>query len=189
MIIAPVALVAFLPILLVAAVAIKITSPGSVLFRQLRSGRDGKPFNVFKLRTMCLNAENQRNDLLVQNEQDGPAFKIEHDPRITPVGRFLRRTCIDELPQLWNVVKGEMTLVGPRPLPCHESAECQGWERRRLEVTPGLTGIWQVEGGTRVSFAEWMRMDIRYINSRRISGDLMLLWRTATKVVMQRASH
>lgn len=177
------------PLLLLTAAAVKLTSPGPILFRQWRGGWGGRPFLVYKFRTMCVDAESQQASLLASNEQDGPAFKMKDDPRITSIGRYLRRSCLDELPQFWNVIKGDMTLVGPRPLPCRETDECHGWERRRLEVTPGLTCIWQVDGGTRVSFAEWMRMDIRYINSRRIANDLNLLWRTAAKVILQRASH
>ncbi|QDU93060.1 sugar transferase [Lignipirellula cremea] len=176
------------PILLLAAVLIKLTSPGPIVFTQPRDGLGGRPFLIYKFRTMYIDAEARKAALREFSEQDGPAFKMQNDPRITPLGSFLRKSCIDELPQLWNVLKGEMSLVGPRPLPCDESAGCQGWQRRRLEVTPGLTCIWQLDGGRRVSFAEWMRMDIRYIGRRGPLEDVQLIARTAFRVLTHRAS-
>jgi len=180
---AAIGMVLLLPLLVVVAVAIKITSPGPILFRQQREGRGGKCFTMYKFRSMVVDAEARKRELLVLNEQDGPAFKIGNDPRVTALGRFLRSTSIDELPQLWNVLKGEMSLVGPRPLPCEESEACMGWYRRRLEVTPGLTCIWQVKGRSRVSFADWVRMDVRYIHSRSLMYDLKLLAQTVFVVL------
>jgi lipopolysaccharide/colanic/teichoic acid biosynthesis glycosyltransferase len=177
------------PLLLVAAVAIKATSPGPVLFRQRRRGLGGKPFTMLKLRTMHVDAETQRDDLLRRNEQDGPAFKIADDPRVTRVGRFLRRTSLDELPQLWNVLRGEMSLVGPRPLPCAEADACDHWQRRRLDVTPGLTCIWQVHGRSRVTFAEWMRMDLNYVRHRAPLVDLKILLATVPAVLSRRGAR
>jgi lipopolysaccharide/colanic/teichoic acid biosynthesis glycosyltransferase len=131
-----------------------------------------------------------KEQLRALSQQDGPAFKIKNDPRITLAGRYLRKTCIDELPQLWNVVIGDMTLVGPRPLPCDEADACENWERRRLDVTPGLTCIWQVRSGRScIPFSEWMRMDLRYIRGRSPAQDLKLLWKTFVAVVLHRASH
>jgi lipopolysaccharide/colanic/teichoic acid biosynthesis glycosyltransferase len=182
-------LVLLSPIMLAAAIVVKLTSRGPVLFSQRRDGIGGRPFTIYKFRTMHVDAEAKKAELRPLSEQDGPAFKLHHDPRITPLGRLLRRTCIDELPQLWNVLRGDMSLVGPRPLPCDESRGCDGWQRRRLDVTPGLTCIWQVDGGSKVTFAEWMRMDIRYITTRKFWRDAKLLLKTAVKVVMQRASH
>jgi len=182
-------LIAAAPVMLAAAIAIKLDSPGRVVFTQVRAGLGGRPFNIYKFRTMTVGAEDLKHALRANSEQDGPAFKIKNDPRITRVGRYLRRTCIDEFPQFWNVLKGDMSLVGPRPLPCDESEECQDWQRRRLTVTPGLTCIWQVSGGMRIPFVEWMRMDIRYIRSRRLLHDLRLLWATLIAVVFHRASH
>ncbi|MEX0819615.1 MAG: sugar transferase [Pirellulaceae bacterium] len=182
-------LIAALPLMVAAAIAIKLTSPGPILFTQVRAGLGGRPFRIYKFRTMTVGAEELKHTLRVDSEQDGPAFKIKDDPRVTRVGRYLRRTCIDEFPQFWNVLKGDMSLVGPRPLPCDESEECEVWQRRRLSVTPGLTCIWQVSGGMRVPFVEWMRMDIRYIRSRRLLQDLKLLWATLVAVVFHRASH
>ena len=180
---ATVGLIALAPLLVLVAVAVKVSSPGTVFFRQWRSGRGGKRFLLIKFRSMVAGAESKKQDLMGQNEQDGPAFKIKADPRITPLGRFLRATSIDELPQLWNVLTGNMSLVGPRPLPCHESAECRGWQRRRLDVTPGLTCIWQIKGRSKVSFADWMRMDIQYIRKRSLWLDLKLVLQTAPAVL------
>ena len=174
------------PLLLGTAVVIKCTSPGPILFRQLRSGLGSQPFRMIKFRSMVIDAEARQKDLMALNEQDGPAFKIKSDPRVTSIGRFIRATSIDELPQLWNVLVGEMSLVGPRPLPCHESDACRGWQRQRLSATPGLTCIWQLTGRSMVTFAEWMRMDIRYIRSRTLGHDLSLLFRTAFTLLLRR---
>ena len=166
------------PLLLLVGLLVKATSEGPVLFRQQRTGLGGKPFTILKFRTMRIGAEEEKAALLSQSEQDGPAFKMKDDPRITSVGGFLRRTSIDELPQLWNVLRGDMTLVGPRPLPCKEIDSCSNWQRRRLDVTPGLTCTWQVSGRSMVSFSEWMRLDLDYIQRRSASGDLSLIVRT-----------
>jgi lipopolysaccharide/colanic/teichoic acid biosynthesis glycosyltransferase len=176
------------PLLAVVAVAIKLTSPGPVFFRQRRDGLGGKPFMMIKFRTMYEDAEARKAQLLHLSEQDGPAFKMAEDPRVTPLGRFLRRTCIDELPQLWHVLRGEMSLVGPRPMDSKESQECTPWQRRRLDVTPGVTCIWQAHGGREVSFADWMRMDIRYASRRTVWQDVKLIWHTLLAVICRRAS-
>jgi len=181
-------LIMLAPVLAATALMVRFTSPGPVIFRQQRLGLGGRPFWLYKFRTMCADAEQKKAALLEQNEQDGPAFKIKADPRVTPVGKFLRKSCIDELPQLWNILKGDMTLVGPRPLPGDEMAGCEQWERRRLDVTPGMTCIWQA-GGRRVSFPDWMRMDIRYLRHRTLWKDIKLIWKTFLKVVFFRASH
>ena len=130
---------------------------------------------MLKFRSMVVDAEAKKKELLALNEQDGPAFKLRSDPRVTWIGKFLRSTSIDELPQLWNVLKGEMSLVGPRPLPCDETANCRSWHRRRIDVTPGLTCIWQLKGRSTVSFDEWVRMDICYIRKLSLAGDIKLL--------------
>lgn len=176
------------PLLAVVSLAVKLTSSGPVFFRQKRSGLGGRPFTIYKFRTMVVDAEARKRQLLSMNEQDGPAFKIKCDPRVTRLGRFLRKTSIDELPQLWNVLQGDMSLVGPRPLPCEESEACQGWLRRRLDVTPGLTCIWQVRGRSAVSFAEWVRMDAQYIRSRSLWTDVKLLWLTIPAVLFRRGA-
>jgi len=185
---ASVGLALLLPLFVIVTVATRLTSSGPAIFKQSRSGLAGKPFMMYKFRTMVVDAEAKKQDLLAQSEQDGPAFKIQNDPRITRLGALLRKTSIDELPQLWNVLKGDMTLVGPRPLPCSETAACTGWHRRRLDVTPGLTCIWQVEGRSRVTFAEWVRMDIRYIGSRSVIRDLVLLVRTVGVVLLRKGA-
>jgi lipopolysaccharide/colanic/teichoic acid biosynthesis glycosyltransferase len=177
------------PLLLMIAAAIKTTSRGPVLFRQQRAGLGGAPFHIYKFRTMVVDADRKKRDLRPQSEQDGPAFKLRADPRVTPVGRFLRATSLDELPQFWNVLVGDMSLVGPRPLPVEESDECEPWHRVRLDVTPGITGIWQVHGRSRVSFAEWMRMDICYIRRRNLWTDLKILLATVPAVVLRRGAH
>lgn len=177
------------PLLLLTAIAIRFSSPGPILFAQRREGLGGRIFTMYKFRTMCTDAEALKASLRALSEQDGPAFKLTNDPRVTPLGRFLRRTCIDELPQLWNVLRGEMSLVGPRPLPVDESRRCKPWQRRRLAVKPGLTCIWQVDGGVDVTFDEWMRMDLQYAASRTPVQDVRLLWKTFTKVLMRRASR
>ncbi len=186
---ATVGLVALSPLLLATAAAIKLTSPGPVLFRQMRDGLGGRQFKINKFRTMVANAEALKASLRQDSEQDGPAFKMEHDPRITSLGRWMRKTCVDELPQLWNVLAGDMSLVGPRPLDSKEMARTGWWERRRLLVTPGLTCIWQVDGKSQVTFKEWMRMDIRYMSDRTFAGDLGLILRTAGNIVLHRGSH
>lgn len=166
------------PVLFFVGVAVKVTSKGPILFRQQRTGLGGKPFTILKFRTMRLGAEEEKAALLSQSEQDGPAFKMARDPRITSIGGFLRRSSLDELPQLWNVLRGDMTLVGPRPLPCEEIDSCTNWQRRRLDVTPGLTCTWQVSGRSMVSFSEWMRLDLDYIQRRSAKGDMSLIVRT-----------
>jgi lipopolysaccharide/colanic/teichoic acid biosynthesis glycosyltransferase len=182
-------LVVLSPVFLGIALAVKLSSPGPVFFGQWRSGRGGKPFWMWKFRSMVHDAEDGKKELLDRNEQDGPAFKIKHDPRVTRLGRFLRATSLDELPQLWNVLKGEMSLVGPRPLPCAETEGCVSWQRQRLDVTPGLTCIWQVRGRSTVSFAEWMRMDVQYVRTCSLGHDLKLLVLTVPAVLLRRGAH
>lgn len=177
------------PLMLGAALAVKLSSPGPALFKQARAGRLGKRFTMYKFRTMVVDAEAKQQELLALNEQDGPAFKLAADPRVTRLGRFLRTTSIDELPQLLNVLKGEMSLVGPRPLPCHESEACQPWQRRRLDVTPGLTCIWQVKGRSQVSFADWCRMDLQYVASRSLLRDVTLIALTVPAVLLRKGAR
>jgi lipopolysaccharide/colanic/teichoic acid biosynthesis glycosyltransferase len=182
-------LVLSVPLIFLAAIAIKRESRGPVFFRQRRAGLGGKPFMIYKLRTMVPDAEQRKGQLAALNEQDGPAFKLSNDPRTTKMGRFLRRTSLDELPQFWNVLRGEMTLVGPRPLPVPESNACKPWQRRRLIVTPGITCIWQIYGRSRVSFTEWIRMDLRYIRDRHFLEDVKLLLLTVPAVLMRRGAR
>jgi lipopolysaccharide/colanic/teichoic acid biosynthesis glycosyltransferase len=182
-----VGLVLLAPLLIATAIAIRWTSPGPVFFTQKRDGLGGKPFMIYKFRSMRVGADAEKAALRAQSEQDGPAFKLANDPRVTPIGRFLRKSCIDELPQLWNVLRGEMSLVGPRPLDSREMARCLGWERRRLQVTPGLTCIWQVYGKPKsVPFKDWMRMDIRYLRARTFLHDIHLVLNTVFSVALSR---
>lgn len=183
------ALVLLLPVMLMAALAVRISSPGPILFVQRRHGLGGRTFKIYKFRTMIVNADDLKAQLRSRSEQDGPAFKLKHDPRVTRIGNFLRRSSIDELPQLLNVLRGEMSLVGPRPLPCDESSACLHWQKKRLNVTPGLTCIWQVKGRSRVSFDEWMRMDLEYVRRRGILHDLRLLAQTVWVVLSRRGAY
>ncbi len=172
------------PILAILAAMIKFSSTGPVVFSQWREGHGGRLFRIYKLRTMCADAHQYQLSLRDLSEQDGPAFKMRHDPRTTSIGRFLRRTSLDELPQLWNVLVGDMSLVGPRPLPARESRQCLPWQRQRLLVLPGLTCIWQVKGRNTVTFVEWMRMDLQYVRQRSLLGDLRLLLATGPSILL-----
>lgn len=174
------------PVIGLAAVAVKMTSPGPAFFTQEREGRGGKRFRILKLRTMTPDAEQRKHELRRHSEQDGPAFKMRSDPRTTRVGRLLRWSSIDELPQLWNVLRGEMSLVGPRPLPTDESQACENWQRRRLDVTPGMTCTWQVSGRGKVRFDDWVRMDLRYVSRQSIWHDIGLVLATLPSLVLQR---
>lgn len=187
-IVAGLGLAALVPFLPIVALAIKVTSPGPVFFKQRRAGLGGQPFVMWKLRTMVADAEALKTELMARNEQNGPAFKIKRDPRVTTLGRNLRATSIDELPQLWNVLRGDMSLVGPRPLPCGESDKCEPWQRRRLDVVPGLTCIWQVRGRSAVSFDEWVRMDVEYIETQSLVADFRLLLATVPAVVLRKGA-
>jgi lipopolysaccharide/colanic/teichoic acid biosynthesis glycosyltransferase len=178
------ALIVLSPVFLVAAAMVKFSSPGPVLFVQRRAGLGGKPFPIYKFRTMRVGADAEKAMLRQFSEQDGPAFKLTNDPRVTKWGQILRSTSIDELPQLLNVIKGDMSLVGPRPLPIEESDECETWHRHRLDVTPGITCIWQVTGRSTVSFSEWVRMDIEYIKSMSLRKDVELLAMTVPSVLL-----
>jgi lipopolysaccharide/colanic/teichoic acid biosynthesis glycosyltransferase len=182
-------MILFSPIFALAALAIKLTSPGPAIYTQKRSGLGGKPFLIYKFRTMIVGAEKQQAELRKLNEQDGPAFKLTHDPRVTRVGHFLRKSSIDELPQLWNILRGEMSLVGPRPLPIAEQEGCEQWQRHRLNVTPGITCIWQVKGRSQVSFAEWVRMDVEYIRRRTILHDMVILFSTIPSVLLRKGAR
>lgn len=181
------ALLVLSPLLGLIALIIKVASPGPVLFVQMRSGRGGRPFPMYKFRSMVVDAEAKKRNLLALNEQDGPAFKMENDPRITNLGRYLRATSLDELPQLWNVLRGEMSLVGPRPLPLSESAACTNWQRQRMDVTPGLTCFWQIKDRrAKIPFVDWARMDIQYAGRRSLGLDLYLIARTVLFILRRK---
>jgi exopolysaccharide biosynthesis polyprenyl glycosylphosphotransferase len=174
------------PLFLVIAAAIKLSSPGPVLFRQQRAGLHGRPFEMLKFRTMNSDAEQRRVDLMELNEMKGPVFKITNDPRITPLGRFLRRTSLDEFPQLVNVLRGEMSLVGPRPLPVYEVEMFErAVHRRRLSMKPGLTCLWQIRGRNSVTnFDDWVRMDLEYIDNWSLILDFYIILRTIPTVLL-----
>jgi lipopolysaccharide/colanic/teichoic acid biosynthesis glycosyltransferase len=180
-----IAVVALAPVLIAIAVLIKLDSPGPVLFRQLRAGRGGRPFQMLKFRSMVEGADGQKDGLRHLNEADG-VFKIARDPRITPVGRWLRHMHLDELPQLLNVLRGEMSLVGPRPLPLDEARAIQGWYRDRLEVRPGITGYWQVLGSARVPAREMVKLDYLYVANWSLWSDVRLMLRTVPVVLRRR---
>ncbi len=179
-------LIASSPLLVLIGAIIKLTSPGPVFFTQLREGMGGRRFRMYKFRSMRNGADQDQSALRAYSVQDGPAFKMWHDPRTTWIGRFLRQTSLDELPQLWNVLVGDMSLVGPRPLPVDESLQCTPWQRRRLAVLPGLTCVWQVRGRSTVSFEDWMRMDLEYLRFRSFSFDLRLMLSTIPTLVLKR---
>jgi exopolysaccharide biosynthesis polyprenyl glycosylphosphotransferase len=177
-----------MPVIVLAALAIKITSPGSVLFKQKRIGLNGRIFTLYKFRTMIADAHERLGEVSHLNTMSGPVFKAKADPRITSVGRILRKFSLDELPQLWNVLKGDMSLVGPRPPIPEEVRSYHRWQRRRLSMKPGLTCLWQVNGRNNVDFDRWMRMDLQYIDNWSPSLDLKILLRTIPAVLLGRGA-
>jgi len=167
------------PLFVLLAFIIKVEEPrGPIIFKQIRIGKDGQAFYMYKFRSMVTNAEDLKVLLCNQNEATGPVFKIKHDPRVTKVGRFIRKTSIDELPQLLNVLKGEMSLVGPRPPLPDEVEKYTSYERQRLGVTPGLTCYWQVSGRSNISFERWVELDLKYIKERNLFIDIKLIFKT-----------
>ncbi|HET6897208.1 MAG TPA: sugar transferase, partial [Vicinamibacteria bacterium] len=186
---AALALVVLAPVLLVLATLVKLTSRGPVLFTQERGGLNGRPFRMLKFRTMRVGAERERDQLLALNQMDGPVFKIDNDPRVTRFGRFLRRSSLDELPQLFNVLLGHMSLVGPRPLPVGETQGLYGPFRRRLSVRPGLTCLWQIRGRNDLSFQEWMALDLQYVDGWSLGLDLAILLRTVPALLSGRGAR
>ena len=177
------------PVLLIAAILIKLESKGKILFSQTRVGLNGKEFKMYKLRSMVDDAEALKKKLEDKNEMSGPMFKIKSDPRITKVGRVIRRTSIDELAQLLNVLKGEMSLVGPRPSLPSEVEKFETWMIKRLEVKPGLTCYWQVAGRNNIAFEEWMKLDIDYVNHRNMLVDIKLILKTITILIGDRNAY
>jgi exopolysaccharide biosynthesis polyprenyl glycosylphosphotransferase len=178
------ALAVALPVLAIIGVVVKLTSDGPMIFSQARIGFHGRRFRMYKIRTMVKDAEQIRERVAHLNARSGgPIFKAADDPRLTPVGRWLRKLSLDELPQLFNVLKGEMSLVGPRPLPIYEARQLKGAQRRRLAMRPGITGLWQVNGRNMVDFDEWMRMDLLYVDRWSLGLDLKILLRTIPVVL------
>ncbi len=181
-------LLALTPFFLIVAAAIRIDSPGNIFFSQIRIGRNGQRFRMYKLRTMSVNAEARKKELQHGFENGGVRFKMKHDPRITRVGRCLRRMSIDELPQIWNVLRGDMTLVGPRPSVPGEVSLYSALDRQRLQVTPGLTCLWQVNGRSEIDFAGQVALDVEYIQKRCLLLDFVLLLKTVPAVLSGRGA-
>jgi exopolysaccharide biosynthesis polyprenyl glycosylphosphotransferase len=180
-------LILLAPLLLLTAVLIKLTSPGPVLFVQKRIGFNKRPFVIYKFRTMVMDAEQKLRDIEYLNEATGPVFKIKNDPRLTSIGKFLRKTSIDELPQLFNVLGGEMSLVGPRPLQLRDyelfTEDGEDWQRCRFSVPPGITCLWQVNGRSSLPFHQWMELDIQYVRSWSLWLDVQILAKTIPAVL------
>ena len=166
------------PVIAIVACAVKFTSKGPIFFSQKRVGKNGKIFEIYKFRSMVVNAEEFKEKLAHQNEMSGPMFKMKDDPRVTNVGKFIRKTSLDELPQLWNVLKGDMSLVGPRPSLPKEVKQFEEWMYKRLTVKPGLTCYWQVSGRNNIDFEDWMKLDISYVEDRNLWIDIKLIFKT-----------
>ena len=177
-------LVICIPIFFVVGIAIKLEDPkGPVFYHQSRIGLNGREFTFYKLRSMYTDADDVKATLMDQNEMDGPVFKMKDDPRVTKMGRFIRKTSIDELPQLWHVLRGEMSLVGPRPLPVAEELACNAYQRQRELVKPGLTCYWQISGRNEVTFHDWIELDLKYIREQSLGTDMKILAKTVGAVV------
>jgi lipopolysaccharide/colanic/teichoic acid biosynthesis glycosyltransferase len=179
----------FLPILPLVAILIRFDSAGPILFKQKRVGKNGKEFDFYKYRSMVEGAENVISVLRPLSGVDGPVFKLKDDPRVTNVGRFLRRSSLDELPQLINVLKGDMSIVGPRPNLPSEVSHYLPWQKRRLEVTPGITCFWQIAGRSHIGFQEWMRLDLEYIRQRSYKTDLKIILKTIPAVIARKGAY
>lgn len=177
------------PIIAIVACAVKVTSKGPIFFSQKRVGKNGELFEMYKFRSMVVNAEELKENLEEQNEMSGPMFKIKDDPRITKVGKFIRKTSIDELPQLWNILKGDMSLVGPRPSLPKEVEQFDNWMFKRLSVRPGLTCYWQVSGRNNIDFEDWMKLDIKYVEERNFWIDIKLIFKTVFVLFGDKNAH
>lgn len=188
-VIASVSLVLLSPVFLSAAAAVRLTSRGPVVFSQKRCGLNGRVFMMHKFRSMYIDTDEMKKDLETHNEVGGPAFKMKRDPRITPVGRVLRKFSIDEFPQLWNVIKGDMSIVGPRPPIPEEVERYERWQRRRLSMKPGLTCIWQVSGRNNIRFQDWMKLDLHYIDNWSLWLDLKILFKTIPAVISGKGAY
>lgn len=182
------ALILLSPVFLIVALAIRFESKGPIIFRQIRSGRYNQPFIMYKFRSMRMDSEQMQSSLLALNEMDGPVFKIREDPRVTKVGKFIRRWSLDELPQLINVLRGDMSIVGPRPLPVEEVALLDDRQMARQSVKPGLTCIWQISGRNEIPFEEWIQLDLIYITNRSVLLDLEIFFRTFGAVLTRKGS-
>ncbi|WP_442886261.1 sugar transferase [Chloroflexus sp.] len=187
--VASMAIVLTSPIMLITAILIKLESPGPVIFKQVRVGKDGEHFYCYKFRSMYVDAEQRQRELQTKNEADGPVFKMKHDPRVTRVGRVIRKLSIDELPQLFNVLKGEMSLVGPRPALPSEVARYTYEQLGRLHAIPGITGLQQVSGRSDLDFKRWVELDLQYIAEQSIWKDIEILLRTIPAVLLGRGAY
>jgi exopolysaccharide biosynthesis polyprenyl glycosylphosphotransferase len=187
--IAAAAMVVLAPLMAAIALLVRLTSPGPVIFRQVRCGLNGRRFTFYKFRSMCANAEEMKAAIAHLNTRDGVVFKIPDDPRLTPIGRYLRKFSIDEWPQLWNVLRGDMSLVGPRPAVPDEVDRYQRWQRRRLRMRPGLTCLWAISGRDNVDFETWMKMDMQYIDNWSLALDWKILLRTIPRVLTGRGAN
>jgi exopolysaccharide biosynthesis polyprenyl glycosylphosphotransferase len=188
-VVSAIALLILSPFIAIIAILVKLTSPGPAIFRQMRCGLNGRQFEFYKFRSMCDNAEAMRAELEHLNEKGSVVFKMKNDPRLTPLGRWLRKFSIDEWPQLWNVLKGDMSLVGPRPPLPEEVKQYERWQRRRLRMRPGLTCLWVVKGRDKVDFEDWMKMDMQYIDNWSLALDWQIILRTIPQVLIGRGAH
>jgi exopolysaccharide biosynthesis polyprenyl glycosylphosphotransferase len=188
-VISAIALVFLSPLLLALAVLIKVTSRGPVFYRQTRCGLGGRQFTLLKFRSMAADADERFPELRELNEVDGPVFKMRNDPRCTPLGRWMRTLSLDELPQLWNVLCGHMSLVGPRPPLPHEVEQYEPWQRRRLRIRPGLTCLWALEGRSQLRFDRWVKLDLLYIDNWSVWLDFKILLKTIPAVLSGRGAH
>ena len=179
----------FLPLIVPLAILINLESPGPIFFRQIRVGKNRRHFICYKFRSMVVDAEQMKEEISYLNEADGAMFKIRSDPRITQLGRFMRRSSLDELPQLFNVLKGDMSIVGPRPQIPEEVERYLPWHYRRLEVTPGITCLWQISGRSSIGFDEWMRLDTEYVKMRGILFDLKIILLTLPAIIARRGAY
>lgn len=177
------------PVVPLLVVMIRLDSHGPVLYRQARVGQGGKRFTFYKFRSMYTGSDRKLEELATLNEQTGPIFKMRDDPRVTPVGRFLRRSSLDEIPQILNVLRGDMSIVGPRPALPSEVAKYEPWQRRRLDARPGLTCLWQISGRSHIGFDEWMRLDLEYLRTRSLWTDIVILMKTIPAVMARRGAY
>ena len=177
------------PVIAIVSCAVKFTSKGPIFFSQKRVGKNGQLFDMYKFRSMVVNAEELKEKLANQNEMSGPMFKMKDDPRVTKVGKFIRKTSLDELPQLWNVLKGDMSLVGPRPSLPKEVKQFEKWMYKRLTVKPGLTCYWQVSGRNNIDFEDWMKLDISYVEDRNLWIDIKLIFKTVLVLFGDKNAH
>ena len=189
LIVGSVILVLLLPIIPLIALMIRLDSPGPVFYRQRRVGRGGREFDFYKFRSMYADADRRLEALRELNDTDGPVFKMRDDPRVTSVGRFLRRSSLDEIPQIFNVLRGDMSIVGPRPPLPREVERYRPWHRRRLEVKPGITCLWQISGRSHIGFEEWMRLDMEYLRTRSVLTDLRIFVLTLPAVIARRGAY